>query len=58
MDDRGATTEAYMGSETVGIPQAFVVGRDGKVIAHFGSTIGPTSGTLVGAVQKALAARS
>ncbi len=34
----------------------YLVGRDGKVIAHFGSTTGPTSGTLVGAVEKALAA--
>ena len=35
----------------------YLVGRDGKVIAHFGSTTGPTSGTLVGAVEKALAAK-
>ena len=34
------------------------VGRDGKVIAHFGSTTGPTSSTLVGAVEKALAGKS
>ena len=36
----------------------YLVGRDGKVIAHFGSTTSPTSSTLVGAVEKALAGRS
>jgi glutathione peroxidase len=35
----------------------YLVGRDGKPIAHFGSTTGPTSGTLTAAVEKALAAR-
>lgn len=35
----------------------YLVGRDGKPIAHFGSLTGPTSGTLVGAVEKALAAK-
>jgi len=35
----------------------YLVGRDGKAIAHFGSTTAPTSGTLVGAVEKALAAK-
>jgi len=35
----------------------YLVGRDGKAIAHFGSTTVPTSGTLVGAVEKALAAK-
>jgi glutathione peroxidase len=34
----------------------YLVGRDGKPIAHFGSTTGPTSGTLVSAIEKALAA--
>ncbi len=35
----------------------YLVGRDGKAIAHFGSTTGPSSGTLVGAVEKALAVK-
>ena len=35
----------------------YLVGRDGKAIAHYGSKTEPTSGTLVGAVEKALAAR-
>jgi glutathione peroxidase len=35
----------------------YLVGRDGKPIAHFGSTTGPTSGTLTAAVEKARAAR-
>ncbi len=34
----------------------YLVGRDGKVIAHYGSNTAPMSGTLVGAVEKALAA--
>jgi glutathione peroxidase len=34
----------------------YLVGRDGKPVAHFGSTTGPTSGTLVAAIEKALAA--
>jgi glutathione peroxidase len=34
----------------------YLVGRDGKPIAHFGSTTGPTSSTLVAAIEKALAA--
>lgn len=40
MDDRSATTNAYMGSDVVGIPQAYVVGRDGKV-AWAGSPLDP-----------------
>ncbi len=40
MDDRGATTEAYMGSEAIGIPQAYVVAKDGK-IAWVGSPLDP-----------------
>jgi glutathione peroxidase len=35
----------------------YLVGRDGKPIAHFGSTTGPTSAALTAAVEKALAAR-
>ena len=35
----------------------YLVGRDGKPIAHFGSMTGPTSGTLTAAIEKALAAR-
>lgn len=41
MDDRGATTEAYMGTDAIGIPQAFVVGKDGKV-AWLGSPLDPS----------------
>jgi hypothetical protein len=41
MDDRGATTNAYMGDDLVGIPQAYVVGRDGKV-AWIGSPLDPS----------------
>ena len=35
----------------------YLVGRDGRPIAHYGSTTGPTSATLKAAVEKALAAR-
>jgi glutathione peroxidase len=35
----------------------YLVGRDGKVVAHYGSSVGPSSGALVGAVEKALAAK-
>jgi glutathione peroxidase len=34
----------------------YLVGRDGQPIAHFGSATAPASATLVGAVEKALAA--
>jgi thiol-disulfide isomerase/thioredoxin len=40
MDDRGETTAAYMGEDEVGIPQAYVVGKDGKV-AWVGSPLDP-----------------
>jgi len=41
MDDRGATTEAYLGSgEVTGIPYAYLVGRDGRVAWH-GSPLDP-----------------
>lgn len=40
MDNLSATTNAYMGSEMVGIPQAYVVGKDGKV-AWVGSPLDP-----------------
>jgi glutathione peroxidase len=33
----------------------YLVGRDGKPIAHFGSMTGPTSGTITAAIEKALA---
>jgi glutathione peroxidase len=36
----------------------YLVGRDGVPIAHFGSTVGPTSSTLTAAVEQALAAPS
>ncbi|MFN9744212.1 MAG: glutathione peroxidase [Betaproteobacteria bacterium] len=35
----------------------YLVGRDGKPIAHWGSMTGPTSGSITGAIEKALAAR-
>jgi glutathione peroxidase len=34
----------------------YVVGRDGKPLAHFGSTTAPTSAALVEAIERALAA--
>jgi glutathione peroxidase len=34
----------------------YLVGRDGKALAHFGSMTDPTSATLVAAIEKALAA--
>ncbi|MDO8630151.1 MAG: TlpA disulfide reductase family protein [Phycisphaerales bacterium] len=49
MDDRGATIEAYMGSDAIGIPQAFVVGKDGKV-AWIGSPLDPAMEKVVGDV--------
>lgn len=33
----------------------YLVGRDGKPVAHYGSMTGPTSGTLTAAIEKALA---
>lgn len=33
----------------------YLVGRDGKAIAHWGSMTGPTSGSITGAIEKALA---
>jgi glutathione peroxidase len=35
----------------------YLVGRDGKPIAHYGSMTGPGSGTLTAAIEKALAAK-
>ena len=32
----------------------YLVGRDGKPIAHFGSMTGPTSGSITSAIEKAL----
>jgi len=46
MDDRGATTAAYMGDDMVGIPQAYVVGKDGKV-AWIGSPLDPAMGDVL-----------
>ncbi len=34
----------------------YLVGRDGKPIAHFGSMTGPTSGAITEAIERALAA--
>ncbi len=33
----------------------YLVGRDGKPIAHYGSMTGPTSGSITSAIEKALA---
>ncbi len=33
----------------------YLVGRDGKPVAHYGSMTGPTSGTITSAIEKALA---
>lgn len=41
IDDDGVTSKAYMGEEEVGIPQAFLVGRDGKVVWQ-GSPLDPS----------------
>ena len=35
----------------------YLVGRDGKPLAHYGSSTTPDSATLVGAIEKALAAQ-
>ena len=35
----------------------YLVGRDGKPIAHYGSMTGPTSGSITAAIEKALAAK-
>lgn len=35
----------------------YLVGRDGKPIAHYGSMTGPGSGTLTAAIEKALSAK-
>jgi glutathione peroxidase len=35
----------------------YLVGRDGKPIAHYGSMTGPTSGSITSAIEKALAAK-
>jgi len=40
IDDNGATSKAYLPSEMVGIPYAFLVGRDGRVVWE-GSPLDP-----------------
>jgi glutathione peroxidase len=35
----------------------YLVGRDGRPIAHFGSSVAPTGATLTAAIEQALAAR-
>lgn len=40
IDDEGVTSKAYMGEEDVGIPQAFLVGKDGKIV-WVGSPLDP-----------------
>ena len=61
---RGASAHPLFAALTKASGQApswnfnkYLVGRDGKVLAHYASSVGPTSGTLVGAVEKALAAK-
>ncbi len=46
IDDDGATTKAYMSSEVMGIPHAFLVGRDGKVVWQ-GSPLDPALETVI-----------
>lgn len=40
VDDEGKTTAAYMGTEMIGIPHAFLVGKDGRVLWQ-GSPLDP-----------------
>jgi glutathione peroxidase len=35
----------------------YLVGRDGKPVAHWGSMTGPTSSSITAAIEKALAAK-
>lgn len=54
IDDRGATTEAYMDtSQAVGIPQAYLVGRDGRVVWQ-GSPLDPA---MEGVIRDVIAGR-
>jgi thiol-disulfide isomerase/thioredoxin len=47
MDDGGATTQAYMPTdEPVGIPHAFLVGKDGKVVWQ-GSPLDPSMESVI-----------
>jgi len=46
IDDNGATSRAYLPSEMVGIPYAFLVGRDGRVVWD-GSPLDPALETVI-----------
>lgn len=46
IDDRGATSDAYLGGDVVGIPHAFLVGKDGKVVWQ-GSPLDPSLETVL-----------
>ena len=47
---------AATGSQPAWNFNKYLVGRDGVPIAHFGSMVGPTSGSLTSAIERALAA--
>lgn len=46
LDDNGATSKAYLPSEMVGIPYAYLVGRDGRVVWE-GSPLDPELETVI-----------
>lgn len=46
IDDNGATSKAYLPSEMVGIPYAYLVGRDGRVVWE-GSPLDPSLETVI-----------
>ncbi len=46
IDDNGATSRAYLPEETVGIPYAYLVGRDGRIVWD-GSPLDPALETVI-----------
>jgi len=46
LDDNGATSKAYLPNEMVGIPYAYLVGRDGRVVWE-GSPLDPALETVI-----------
>jgi thiol-disulfide isomerase/thioredoxin len=46
LDDNGATSKAYLPSDAVGIPYAYLVGRDGRVVWE-GSPLDPALETVI-----------
>lgn len=46
IDDNGATSKAYLPNEMVGIPYAYLVGRDGRVVWE-GSPLDPALETVI-----------